>query len=213
MDKQLKIPRQTGEFTLYLLRHGEIATPGILAGKTDVALSEQGVQQILQVTDSLVEVERCISSPLIRCYERANYFAKQNDLSLIVEDRLQEMNFGDWDGKSYHALWHSTDSSARYSIGDFWQDPWKNPAPNGETMQMFTRRVDDWWQALCRDDTLQNTLVFTHAGVIKHIVARVLEMPIHGTEHMSSIEVPYAGLIKISIYRDEQAKVWTKLVL
>jgi len=213
MDNPPKTTQKTGEFTLYLLRHGEIATPGILAGKTDVPLSEYGVKQIVQVTDSLVAIERCISSPLARCYERANHFSQQQGLALMVEDRLQEMNFGDWDGKSYQALWDMTDSSSSCSIGDFWQDPWKNPAPNGESMQAFSQRIDSWWQSFCDDGCLKDTLVFTHAGVIKQILARVLELPFPSTVHMSSIEIPYAGLIKISIYRDEQGKVWTKLVL
>lgn len=213
MDKQHKTQQHVGEFTLYLLRHGEIATPGILTGKTDVSLSKHGAQQVLQAINGISGVNRCISSPLKRCKDSAYCYTQQQDLPLVVDDNLQEMNFGDWDGKSYQDLWDMTESSASCTIGDFWQDPWKNHAPNGETIQEFTERVDRWWQAFCNDDAMQNTLVFTHAGVIKHIIARVLQLPIQGAVHMSSIEVPYAGLVKVSLYRDEEGKVWSKLVL
>jgi len=221
MDNKQQAQLLSGEFTLYLLRHGEIATPGILAGKTDVALSELGCEQISQATHSLnnivKNIDRCISSPLIRCHEQASLFCQQQNLSLEVESRIQEMNFGDWDGKSYQELWmmgtQSTAQSTTSTIGDFWQNPWKNHPPEGEAMDSFVLRVDRWWQDFCAKNSSHNTLVFTHAGVIKHLLARILNLPIPGTAHMTSIEVPYASLIKISLYRDENGKVWSKLVL
>lgn len=201
------------ESTVYLLRHGEIDTPGILAGKTDVALSAFGYEQLSLATDSLKFVDRCISSPLVRCYQYADLFCQQQNLSLEVESKLQEMNFGDWDGKSYQSLWQRSDSVETCTIGDFWQNPWQNQPPNGESMTSFTGRIDHWWDSFCNKNESKNTLVLTHAGVIKHILARVLNLPIPGNSHMDSIEVPYASLIKISLYRDERGKVWSKLVL
>lgn len=211
-NKQQKL-LLAGECTLYLLRHGEIATSGILAGKTDIALSEFGRRQLSQATDSLMNISRCISSPLIRCHEWASQYCQQQNLQLAVDRKLQEMDFGDWDGKSYQALWSMAEQPATSSIGDFWQNPWQHQPPSGETMESFVSRVDHWWQCICEEKSLQNTLVVTHAGVIKHVLARVLNLPIPGTVHMASIDVPYASLIKISLYRDENGKVWSKLVL
>jgi len=201
------------ESILYLLRHGEIATPGILAGKTDIGLSEFGAKQLSLITNSLKHIDRCISSPLIRCHHSASVYCQKNNLSLEVESKLKEMNFGDWDGKTYQSLWELDDQSTTSAIGDFWQKPWQNKPPNGESMTSFTGRIDHWWKSFCDESESKNTLVFTHAGVIKHLLARVLNLPIPGTSHMDSIEVPYACLIKISLYRDESGKVWSKLVL
>jgi alpha-ribazole phosphatase len=207
----------TSECTLYLLRHGEIATPGILAGKTDVALSVVGEKQLLQATEPLKGIKRCISSPLVRCHDWARQFCKQQKLTLEVEGKLREMDFGDWDGKSYQALWQLGEPLDASSIGDFWQNPWQHQPPNGETMESFVSRVDNWWQNYCADSQLssklQDTLVFTHGGVIKHLLARILDLPIPGTIHMASIDVPYASVIKISLYRDENGKIWSKLML
>lgn len=201
------------ECTLYLLRHGEIATPGILAGSTDVALSEAGRTQLSQATDSLTSISRCISSPLARCHDWASQYCQQQNLALSVENKLREMDFGDWDGKTYQALWTMDEKVTTSSIGDFWQNPWQHQPPNGETMDSFVSRVDSWWHAYCAESTLHNTLVFTHAGVIKHLLARILNLPIPGTVHMASIDVPYGSVIKISLYRDENGKVWSKLML
>jgi len=199
--------------TLYLLRHGEIATPGILAGKTDVALSEKGLQQLWQATKKLPIIAHCISSPLQRCQKFATDFSLQHDIQLKISENLQEMNFGDWDGKQYQYLWEMTGNDAQTSIGDFWKNPWKFKAPNGEVMDDFVQRVDQWWQQWLSDLTEGNTLVIAHGGVIKHLIARVLNMPIPGTDHMSHIDVPYAGVVKITIYTDEQGKNWPKIVL
>jgi len=217
MKKNQQAPQHANECILYLLRHGEIATPGILAGKTDVTLSEVGRKQLSQATDSLINISRCISSPLIRCHEWASQYCLQQNIQLEVDSKLREMDFGDWDGKSYQALWKMEAQSATSVIGDFWENPWQHQPPNGETMESFVSRVDNWWQEFFADSKLQsrlqNTLVFTHAGVIKHLLARILHLPIPGTIHMASIDVPYASVIKISLYRDENGKVWSKLIL
>ncbi|WP_114326033.1 histidine phosphatase family protein [Candidatus Colwellia aromaticivorans] len=213
MEKKQQEKSLFGEFTLYLLRHGEIATPGILAGKTDVALSEIGHKQLSQATDSLKHINRCISSPLVRCHEWASQYCQQQNLPLEVECKLQEMDFGDWDGNSYQALWKLADQSATSSIGDFWENPWQNQPPNGETMESFISRVDNWWKGYLTTNTSPNTLVVTHAGVIKYLLAKILNLPIPGTVHMVSLDVSYASLIRISLYRDENGKIWSKLVL
>lgn len=198
--------------TLYLLRHGEIATPGILAGRTDVALSEKGQQQLWQTTKQLPDIAHCLSSPLQRCQKFAAEFSNKNNIALQIIENLQEMNFGDWDGKQYQYLWDISKNEAQPSIGDFWQNPWQNTPPNGEAMDDFVRRVDLWWQYWLADSPLGNTLVVAHGGVIKHLIARVLNMPIPGTAHMSHIDVSYAGLVKITVYTDEQGKSWPKIV-
>jgi len=213
MNKKQQALLLTGEYTLYLLRHGEIATPGILAGKTDVALSEFGHTQLSQSTKPLKNISRCISSPLVRCHEWASQYCQQQNLPLEVESNVREMDFGDWDGQRYQALWRMDNQSATSAIGDFWQNPWQHQPPNGETMESFVNRVDHWWQDYLATNTLQNTLVVTHAGVIKHLLARVQNLPIPGTVHLASVDVPYASLIKISLYRDDSVKVWSKLVL
>ncbi len=197
---------------LYLLRHGEISTPGILAGKTDVALSENGYQQLWQSTDKLPKISYCFSSPLQRCQKFADEFSVKNNIKLQLEPSLKEMDFGDWDGKRYEELWQVSASKSQVTIGDFWQDPWQHTPPNGEAMIDFVSRVDNWWQYWLENQAKGNTLVVAHGGVIKHLIARVLNMPIPGIAHMSNIDVPYAGLVKVTVFTDEQGKSWPKIV-
>jgi alpha-ribazole phosphatase len=200
------------QHTLYLLRHGEIATPGILAGKTDMALSENGLQQLWKSSKQLPGISYCISSPLQRCQTFAKAYSLKNNIHLQLDNQLKEMDFGDWDGKKYEDLWKIKPMGKQPSIGDFWQDPWKNNPPNGEAMIDFVQRVDAWWQQWLVTAPHGNTLVVAHGGVIKHLIARILKLPIPGTTHMNHIDIPYAGLVKVEVYTDEQGKAWPRIV-
>lgn len=233
--------------TVYLLRHGEIERPGILAGRTDVELSANGYQQLndagnkiinaLKLEDKKLEGKKledtelestalestglvhCFSSPLKRCQHWAQDFCQTHNLSLEIAENIREMDFGDWDGQSYQNLWQagnasaatSTTSSTATSIGDFWQDPWQHTAPNGETMSQFTARVDSWWQQFLAKKLAEPSVIVCHGGVIKHLLARILNMPIETAHHLSAIDVPYAGVIKVSIYYDNAGVAYPKV--
>jgi alpha-ribazole phosphatase len=211
------------EFNIYLLRHGELVQTGILCGRTDIALSDIGKQQLTNATNKLPKISYCYSSPLIRCRIFAEEYCQQNALSLQVSTQLQEINFGDWDGKSYQELWQTKlnlDENI-VTLGDFWQNPWQCLPPNGESMDNFTKRVDDFWQSLLaqlqqtkqEESNSPNTLIFSHGGVIRYLLAKVLKLPIPGTTHMTNLDVPYGALIHIQIFIDNEGKIWPKLKL
>lgn len=215
------------EFNIYLLRHGELVQTGILCGRTDIALSDIGKQQLINATNQLPKISHCYSSPLIRCRAFAEEYCQQNELSLHVYKQLQEMNFGDWDGKSYQELWQ-TKSSVDVNtptLGSFWQNPWQCLPPNGESMEHFTQRVDDFWDSLIaqlqqtkqeknqEENSSPNTLIFSHGGVIRYLLAKVLKLPIPGTTHMTNLDVPYGALIHIQIFIDSEGNAWPKLKL
>ncbi|WP_143764376.1 alpha-ribazole phosphatase family protein [Cognaticolwellia mytili] len=211
------------EFNVYLLRHGELMQKGILCGRTDIELCDVGKQQLTNATNKLANISQCFSSPLIRCREFAEQFCQKNGLTLQVSEQLREMNFGDWDGKSYQTLWKTQISPDEKipSLGAFWQNPWQCSPPNGESMASFIGRVDGFWlrllsqlsQAHIEKNDAQNTLVFSHGGVIRYLLAKVLELPIPGTTHMTHLDVPYGGLIHIQIFIDDDGKAWQKLML
>jgi len=210
--KNLKRYKALHQRTLYLLRHGEIATPGILTGKTDVALSDKGLRELWKTSQQLPEMSYCISSPLQRCRMFATEYALKCNINLELDERLKEMDFGDWDGRAYTDLWEIKSSKLQSSIGGFWQNPWDHTPPNGETMDNFVQRVDTWWQNWLTIGPKGNTLVVAHGGVIKHLIARVLALPIPGTTHMSNIDIPYAKFVKVTVHTDEQGDDWPKIV-
>lgn len=211
------------EFNIYLLRHGELVQTGILCGCTDIAMSDKGEQQLFDATNKLPVIDHCFSSPLVRCRKFAEQYCQQNELTLQIYPELQEMNFGDWDGKSYQILWQAPETldEETPTLGAFWQNPWQCQPPNGESMANFMTRVDGFWQKLLQQlsqstsekKRSSNTLVLSHGGVIRYLLAKVLDLPIPGTSHMTNIDVPYGALIHIQVMVDDNGQAWPKLML
>ena len=52
----------------------------------------------------------------------------------------------------------------------------------------------------------------THGGVIKQILAEVLNLPLDSLSSINSLDVGYATLVKIEVYFDETHKAWPKVV-
>ena len=197
---------------VYFLRHGEIATPGILSGQIDVDLSKHGLEQMRQASAELLNLNAIYSSPLKRCSVYADFLANQHTLNVQYFNALKEFNFGDWDGQDYQQLWLQT---SKPHIGDFWQHPWQVKVPNGESMADFYARVEAWWQTFLNslsETKHTQSLVISHAGVIKQILAIVCQMPKQSATHLNVFHLPYAGLVTLDVYIDEQGKTWPKIV-
>lgn len=197
---------------VYFLRHGELEQQNVLAGRSDFELSKKGVQQLEDAVVGLCDITTVTSSPLKRCKLFAQQLANTRQLPLNIDSTIAEYDFGDWDGQSYEALWQQSSST---TIGDFWQNPWQITPPNGESMNAFYSRVETWWQQLLATITTQNTgahLVITHAGVIKQILAFVCQLPRESLISQNVFSIPYAGLICVDVFIDEQGEAWPKIV-
>ncbi|GGB98112.1 hypothetical protein GCM10011352_25270 [Marinobacterium zhoushanense] len=170
-----------------LLRHGETSLGRCYLGRTDAALTEHGWQQMSAALAqrSPAEYDAVISSPLARCLSFARDWAGAE--RLIVEPRLAEYDFGDWDGLSGEAIYaHSPGALER-----FWRDPWQYPPPGAETMQAFYVRLDAVLGELRRRQS-GRVLLICHGGVIcvmRCLIQRLPreqlfeQMPEHGSLH------------------------------
>ncbi|MBQ4848639.1 histidine phosphatase family protein [Pseudoalteromonas sp. MMG012] len=195
--------------TWYFLRHGEIVEQGILCGRSDINLSPLGWQQLEDVMKGITAVTQIFSSPLVRCSKFATKISEQRQLSVEIVDDLQEMDFGLWDGKPFEWLWCNTDKP---SIGDFWADPWSHTPQDAESMTNFHLRVQTWWQSQLAIPNDECSLVITHAGVIKQLLAMILQFPSNSVKQLSIFDVGYASVIKVQVYYDEQGVAWPKVV-
>ena len=48
--------------------------------------------------------------------------------------------------------------------------------------------------------------------MIKQILAIVCQMPKQSATHLNVFHLPYAGLVTLDVYIDEQGKTWPKIV-
>lgn len=178
------------------VRHGACEGPGdMLRGRTDVALTAAGLKAVSDSLKQLPRPDRLITSPLQRCCLPARQVAESWQLPLIDEPRVQEMDFGEWDGQSMSMLFqHAPEALER-----FWQDAERYPPPGGEAWSAFQQRISDAWSALVTSPP-GHSVVVTHAGVIKTWIAQVLGVPLDTTTaHIGRIALPYGGVARFVI--------------
>lgn len=172
-----------------LLRHGESELSHTLRGSLDDALTTHGWQQMLSSIDQSPTQSQhwdvVFSSPLQRCRIFAEHIVKERDIQLILDESLQEMHFGDWEGQSIKELYEQFPET----LADFWQKPTQTILPNAESMQQFHLRVTKAMSAIQQRmeyNGWQSALVVTHGGVIKLLKCMVLQQPLDDVLKMTA---------------------------
>ena len=91
---------------LFAIRHTSVAVePGICYGQTDVPVADSFIVEKEKLAAQLynVEFDKIYSSPLSRCKLLAeNLFQKEQ---IVFDERLKELNFGDWELKTWDAIY------------------------------------------------------------------------------------------------------------
>ncbi len=159
-----------------LLRHGEAAGGACFRGRRDDPLTPRGEAQ---VAAAVADLERwggppwagVVTSPLRRCRRPAEALARVRGLPLTVDEDLRELDFGAWEGRRAEEI-QATDGAR---LAAFWDDPWRHPPPGGETLATIAARVATAWERLLACDA--PLLVFTHGGVLRLLLAHVLDLP------------------------------------
>lgn len=161
--------------TLILLRHGRSTAngAGVLAGRTaGVGLDETGHEQAQELIARLadVEVARLVSSPLQRCRETVTPLAAARGVEVTVDERITEVDYGDWTGRELAALAGET----------LWGTVQRHPSgmtfPGGEPMAAMAARASQAARDLARSDETRPVLLCSHGDVIKAILADALGM-------------------------------------
>lgn len=170
--------------TCLLIRHGQSQAnvDGILAGHLDSALTQDGLSQAGRVAEALrsVPLRRIVTSPLSRCrLTAAEIAARQPDAGPPqVEERLAEVRYGSWTGRSLAELakddlWPAIQSSP--SSVTFPPDP----AHSHEAMTAMSGRAWAAWQHWDDEVTREHGesavwALVSHGDVIKALLARSL---------------------------------------
>lgn len=176
-----------------LLRHGECEGGAIFRGSLDVALTDNGWQQMQQ---GLAELNtgwsRVVSSPLIRCRRFAAEVANSNGLPLVQEPDLREICFGDWEGQPVAQVWRE-----QAELCSAWsRAPDAHTPPAGESFTQFKKRVLRALAELERRYPSERLLLVTHGGVIKLLLTEALGT---GAAGMMQLNVGYGFSIGIGI--------------
>ncbi len=121
---------------LHLIRHPRPAVePGICYGQTDVGLAESATEVATRLRPLLPESFTLHTSPLARARLLAQELGTPQ-----VDDRLKEIHFGDWEGRSF--------ADIGSAIDDWAVDPLGFRAPGGESPREMAARVLAWLEEI-----------------------------------------------------------------
>jgi len=165
--------------TVILLRHGRSTanTAHTLAGRSEgVDLDDKGLAQARSVVDRIgdLPVRALVTSPLLRCQRTLEPLADRLGLQPVLEDRLAEVDYGDWTGRKL----------AELVSEPLWQVVQQHPSaavfPGGEALADVQARavsaVREHDRRLADENGGGDVLwvACTHGDVIKSVVADAL---------------------------------------
>jgi broad specificity phosphatase PhoE len=185
--------------TFYLVRHGACAGLGKkLWGRTaGICLNEEGKAQVQQLCEQFrdVALSAIYSSPLERALETAEAVARKAGRDVIQNAAFNEIDFGDWTGKSFDEL----------SGDERWQrfNNQRSVAhvPGGESFLDVQARVVAELERLSQRHSGGQVAVFSHADVIKAAVGYFAGTPI---EQLQRIEILPCSVSEIVIHKEAQ---------
>lgn len=139
-----------------------------------------------------LEVKNAViySSPLERCKQLASHFRMYNESinKIYFDDRLMELNFGDWELKEWSKL-------NQEQLNAWMTDYVNYKIPNGESFVELYKRVNDFIRdELVNKEPQTPAIIVTHAGVIRSFLCKVLEHPL---KNAFKISVDYGSITKI----------------
>jgi probable phosphoglycerate mutase len=153
-------------------RHGQTAPnrDGLVLGRADPELTEEGQRQAVLLADALAReaVGMILSSPLLRARQTADAIGEATNLPVTVDERLVEIDWGAWEGRS-------TGSLAQTDV-----DRWRaddGTAPEGESLGSLARRVESFCTERLAGDEL--VVAVSHVSPIK--AAAAWAMGVDGT--------------------------------
>lgn len=166
---------------VYLVRHCEAIGnyKRICHGITDSQITENGKKQLAQLEKRFknISIDYAYSSHLNRAKETAKAIIKNKNVEVNIDDRLCEINYGDWENipwAKFPELY--PEQSENWSF-----HPEKYQAPNGESMSDVYNRIKGCLVDIVNKHpgktiviashgcTVRNALCFLHGLTVQNI--------------------------------------------
>lgn len=190
---------------ILLIRHGSTDLLGhVLYGRASgVHLNSEGLRQAELIGQSLKQqysLDAVYSSPLERALETAKPIARACGKPVFVDERITEIDFGEWVGKSFREL------DAIESWMSFNKQRSTSWAPGGESMLEVQARAWRAIQAAGRIDNPGGTIaMISHGDVIRCVLLLLLGMPL---DHIHRLEIA-PGSVSEVVFGDHDPLVKT----
>jgi probable phosphomutase (TIGR03848 family) len=181
---------------LYLVRHAMCDGVGsTLCGRAPgVSLNAEGLEQATWLAERLhdARLQAIYASPLERARETAEAIAAPHRLPVCIDPGLNEIDFGEWTGRS---------------ISDLQQLPrWRafnerrsaTRVPGGELMLEVQKRIVAAIDSLRERHARDTVLAVSHGDVIKAALSHYLRISL---DHISCFEIDPASISTLEVGR------------
>ena len=194
--------------TVILLRHGRSTsnTAGILAGRAEgVDLDDKGREQALGLIDRIGElpIRALICSPMQRCRRTLEPLAEALSLQPVIEDRLAEVDYGEWTGRKLgdlasEPLWRVVQAHPSAAVFPGGEGLAQVQARAVSAVREHDRRLGLEYGGEQGGDALW--VACTHGDVIKSVIADAYGM------HLDSFQRVNADPASVSVIRYTQLR-------
>ncbi len=170
----------------YFVRHGETVwnVENKICGATDIELTELGHKQAIEtghkILDQGIKADEILTSPLVRAAETARHISEITGITLKVEPRLIEQNFGRYestarDGLEFH-------EQKKHMANRF---------TTGESMMQVAQRIYNLIDDIKIDD--KTYILVAHNGIVRIVESYFREMD---NEEFSSFGVKNCEILR-----------------
>lgn len=184
---------------VWLIRHGEPSedSRGRCYGRLDVGLSALGRKQVQAVSDALKDelFSAIYVSPRKRTVESGAILAQGRSCGITIENRLCEIDFGDFEGRTYDDI-----AATAPDVYRQWMErPTETQFPNGESFSQMKKRVLQAFHHILRRHHGESIAIVSHGGVNRILLADALGVP---APNIFRIAQQYAAVNRICYIDD-----------
>lgn len=166
---------------VFLIRHTRpLVDAGICYGQLDVP-AEDPLPVATRLKPLLPAGTTVFSSPL----KRARHLAEALDPEALFDERLREIDFGEWEGQPWNAL-------DRHALDAWAADILHFIPPGGESVAGLQRRAIDFSATLHRSPVA----LVTHAGVIRALLGHWRQLPV---DQWTTLQIDFGSMLEIEI--------------
>ncbi|MBW2147056.1 MAG: histidine phosphatase family protein [Deltaproteobacteria bacterium] len=194
---------------IYLVRHAESSWNPIkrLQGVQDPPLSVKGRQQAKRVGQRFrdIRLDAIYSSNLTRAFQTAEAIARATGLSVVVEEGLQEISFGEWEGM----LIPEVDLDGYHTFLEYWVHRVKyQPVSGSESLETCRDRMVGAISRIIQRHSDGSVAVVSHGSALSLFFQYVLETPLENMWRMQpnncsiSLVTAKKRELKMNFYND-----------
>jgi len=175
--------------------------------RIDMALSALGHEQAQSLPRwfGASRIDAVYASPMLRVQQTIAPLLAQRGLQPTVIPDLREVDFGDWTGFT----WGEVKERFGFSAFDWLEVMEGNKIPNGESAEVLLRRVEPSLSRILRENPHRSVAVACHGGIIRVILALLLEWPL---SRMAHFNIEYGSVTVVELQPEKKHAVEIELL-